>query len=189
MIMNIDKPLLDGKLHIKSIDNWDITWETNENYRHWCYQCHPNNDKSALLVLFNPGSLNSSGEKLNQDQTLRILREVFLSSGINPFIINLFDYADSQQNKLYKNWESRDYKLLIYEKLVTFDFISIIYAYGKIEYDDPHYADIISRINQIQKYFLHLNKLKIDDKTAHPRRWHFEKSKKRIHNILLSLQK
>lgn len=32
--MIIDKPLLNGKLFIKSIDNWSVSWETNENYRH-----------------------------------------------------------------------------------------------------------------------------------------------------------
>ncbi len=141
--MDLTKPLLNGKLYTKSIEGWSVSWESNQNYRHWCYLNHPQNDKNVLLVLFNPGSLYASGEKLYQDQTLRILREVFLSSGINPFIINLFDFADSKGNELYQTWFLRDYKELIYDKIVSINFYRIIYAYGKIDESDPHYEDII----------------------------------------------
>lgn len=187
--MDLTKPLLNGKLYTKSIEGWSVSWESNKNYRHWCYLNHPQNDKNVLLVLFNPGSLYASGEKLYQDHTLRILREVFLSSGINPFIINLFDFAATLQNNLYSNWENRDYKFLIFEKLVSFEFIRIIYAYGKIEHTDLHYEDVISRINLIKNIFSHLTVLKINNQTAHPRRWQFEKCKDKVHSIFCELYK
>ena len=74
--MIMDKPLLNGRLHRSSIDNWDVFWETNENYRHWCFQKYSDNDESALFILFNPGTLNNNPDKLSSDPTLRILREV-----------------------------------------------------------------------------------------------------------------
>lgn len=187
--MNITKPLLEGNLYSKDIDGWCVSWESNLTYRHWCYQSHPNNDKSILLVLFNPGSLSTTGNKLSQDKTLRILRKVFLSTGISPFIINLFDYANTDENELYSHWGKRDYKYLIYERLMNYDFIRIVFAYGKIDSSDPHFSDLTSRINLIKDTFRHLKELKIDNCTAHPRRWELERSKERIHNIFCELYK
>lgn len=182
-------PLLGGSVFSHIINGWKISWESNNNYRHWCYMQHQGNDKEILLVLFNPGSLANDGTKLYQDQTLRILRGIFKSTGFNPFIINLFDYSDTRQNKLYSNWESRDYKSLVFEKLVAYDFSWIVYAYGKIETTDIHYNDIISRINQVRKIFAIIPEFKIDNLTAHPRRWYFTKSIDRIHNLFCNLYK
>lgn len=184
--MNIDKPLLNGTLLKKSIDNWDIIWETNENYRHWCLQKHPENDKTALLILFNPGSLNSNPDSLNKDTTLRVLREVFHKTGFNTFVINLFDYCIPDYRELKKNWKRRDYKSLVYEKLITYDFIFSMYAYGSINKNDIVYNDLISRINLVKNTFKHLSQFKYDGlKTTHPLSWQLQKKKTNIHQVLL----
>lgn len=184
--MIIDKPLLHGRLHSKSIDDWDVFWETNENYRHWCFQKHPDNDKTAILILFNPGSLNSNPASLNNDTTLRVLREVFYKTGINPFIINLFDYCTPDYIELKKNWEIRDYKYLVYERLISYDYIFSMYAYGSVSQYDTNYNDINSRINLVRDTFKHLPQLEYDGlKTSHPLSWQIEKKKNNIHQFLL----
>ncbi len=101
--MIMDKPLLKGRLHKRSIDNWDVFWETNENYRHWCLQTNSKNDKTALVILLNPGKLNNDASNLSGDTTLRILREVFNNTGVNTFIINLFEYCTPDYSVLIKN--------------------------------------------------------------------------------------
>lgn len=188
--MIIDKPLLNGKLLRKSIDNWDVYWETNENYRHWCLQKHPENNETALLILFNPGSLNNNPDNLNNDLTLRVLRKVFHRTGINTFIINLFDYCTPIYSELNKNWEKRDYKYLVYEKLLPFNFITSIYAYGLIEKDDSNYSTIVKRIEYIKKLFENIPMLNYDNKkTTHPYRWQIENKKENIRSLLIKLYK
>lgn len=188
--MIIDKPLLNGKLFIKSIDNWVVSWEINENYRHWCFQKYSGNDETALFILFNPGSLNNNPDKLSSDPTLRILREVCYKSGINPFVINLFDYCTPKYVELTKRWNERDYKYLVYEKLLSFNFISSIYAYGLVEEDDPNYSTIYSRIDLVKKFFNNIPTLDFDNgKTTHPLRWQLESKKESIHKFLIDLYK
>ena len=177
--MIIDKPILDGKLNLKSIDNWEVYWEVNENYRHWCLQEHSENDQTALVVLFNPGKLNGNPNNLSGDKTLSVLREVFYKTGINPFIINLFDYCTPNYVELNKNWDERDYKFLVFEKLLSLKFNFSIYAYGLIDLKDKNYYEIISRINLIKDTFKDIPQLDFDNsKTTHPRRWQIEKKRK-----------
>ena len=161
--MIIGKPILEGKLHFKSIEAWYVAWETNKNYRHWCVQKHPENFKTALVVLFNPGSLNSNPNSLNSDSTLRVLRNVFHKTGVNPLVINLFDYYTPSYRKLNLHWEERDYKYLVYEKLLSIEFIFSIYAYGLMDKNDLNYYDIISRINFIKSIFKDIPVLNYDD--------------------------
>lgn len=184
--MVIDKPLLNGKLFIKSIDNWSVSWETNENYRHWCFQKYSGNDETALFILFNPGSLNNNPDKLSSDPTLRILREVCYESGINPFVINLFDYCTSDYNELTNHWKERDYKSLVYEKLLQYKFIFSLFAYGSIDNDDPKFEDIVSRIKFVESIFKEIPRLDFDDSyTTHPLRWQIDKKKIKIRNTLI----
>jgi hypothetical protein len=186
----MDKPLLNGRLHRSSIDNWDVFWETNENYRHWCFQKYSDNDETALFILFNPGTLKNNPDKLSSDPTLRILREVCYKSGINPFVINLFDYCTPSYIELNQNWDKRDYKFLVFEKLLSLKFIFSIYAYGLIDLKDKNYYEIISRINLIKDTFKNIPQLDFDNsKTTHPRRWEIEKKKENIHNVLLAAYK
>ena len=188
--MIIDKPLLNGRLHRRSIKKWDVFWETNENYRHWCLQKNSRNDKTALVILLNPGKLNNDASNLSGDTTLRILREVFNNTGVNPFIINLFDYCTPDYSVLIKNWDKQDYKYLVYEKLLPYKFIFSLFAYGLIDRNDPKYVDIISRINLIEGIFKNIPKLDFDNScTTHPIRWQIENKKWNIHNVLLAAYK
>ncbi len=184
--MIIDIPILNGKLLSKPIDNWIVTWEVNENYRHWCLQADIRNDCTALVILLNPGKLNGDANNLSGDTTLRILRKAFNNTGINPFIINLFDYCTPDYSVLIKNWPKRDYKYLVYEKLLPYKFIFSLYAYGSIDRNDPKYNDIVSRVNLIQSIFRHIPKLDFDNSfTTHPIRWQIENKIIKIHKTLL----
>lgn len=182
-------PLLGGQLFTKVMDDWVLKWESNQNFRHWCYLSYPTHTKNILLVLFNPGNLNREGKKLSSDITLRIIREVFSNSGINPFIINLFDHADVGGKKIYDVWNDRDSNSLIYNKLLKYNFSRIIFAYGKIDSRDIHYNEINNRINLIRKTFSHITEYILDEEYKHPRRWELEKNKKEISVKLLHLYK
>lgn len=184
--MSIDKPILNGKLISRSIANWIVSWEINDNYRHWCLQSDTRNDKTALIILLNPGKLNGNANNLSGDTTLRILREVFNNTGINPFIINLFDYCTPDYSVLIRNWDKRDYKYLVYEKLLPYKFLFSLFAYGSIDRNDPKYDDMVSRVNLIESIFKNIPKLDFDNSfTTHPIRWQIENKKVKIHNNIL----
>lgn len=84
-------------------------------------------------MMFNPGSLSGDGKNLRRDTTLRILRGLCKEAKLNPFVINLFDYATTLPQDLFKNWDLRDGVGLVYPKLAGFKFAGLIAAYGDYE--------------------------------------------------------
>ncbi|MCX7874897.1 MAG: DUF1643 domain-containing protein [Melioribacteraceae bacterium] len=164
-------------------------WESNDNYRHWCLQKHPQNKKLVLVVLFNPGSLSFDGANLSKDTTLRILRYAFINSGLNPLVINLFDYATPKRHLLFANWDLRDYKLLVYEKLLSFDIYGILYAFGNIDEDKKYMGLIESRIQKIKSIYSNVPEINLSIKSKHPIRWQIEKKIKVINKELISFYK
>jgi len=186
--MKLNEPILSGNVFSRNIEGWNVSWESNLNYRHWCNMQHPANNDWILIVLFNPGSLSHSGENLSIDSTLRILRKVFKSTNLNPFIINLFDFSDPKYKNLSINWEKRDHTNLIYDKIVHHNFRWILYAYGKIDKQDPHYLDIIDRINYIRNIFTVIPEINIFNQNKHPIQWQITKDVNRIHDLFVTLQ-
>jgi hypothetical protein len=147
--------LLNGEVYNHNLNNWKISWESFNNYRHWCLQSYPNNQYTILVVMFNPGSLSGNGENLSSDTTLRILRNTFDKTNANPLIINLFDFATPKPDVLFENWEERDRpdENFIYELLLNLDINGILYAYGDYENYNLQNQDIINRISMIKNIF------------------------------------
>ena len=77
--------------------------------------------------------ISCNGENLKKDTTLRILREVCEQAKLNPFIINLFDYASPSPDDLFENWSEKDAETLIFDKLNNINFKAYITAYGDYE--------------------------------------------------------
>jgi len=100
--------IIKGKVYSHELDGWLVSWESESEYRHWCHQTNENFVENLLVVMFNPGSLSGDGKNLRKDTTLRILREVCGPAGVNPFVVNLFDYASPSPDELFSNWEKRD---------------------------------------------------------------------------------
>jgi len=52
------KPILDGALFSKTIEDWTVIWESCGAYRHWCEQRETQNSGSIIVVMQNPGMLS-----------------------------------------------------------------------------------------------------------------------------------
>jgi hypothetical protein len=141
-----NKPILGGHVFSKNIDDWQVTWESNQGYRHWCFQQFDESWKKLLIVMLNPGSLDRAGSNLAKDTTLKVLRSVCIKVKVNPFIINLFDYADPKPENLYNNWKDRDSSTLVINNLNAKDFSGVVYAYGDFEAAKTCKPDIEDRI-------------------------------------------
>ena len=183
----LDK-LLNGTVYTREVDGWSISWESNGAYRHWCFQQHPANDRTILVVMLNPGSLQGDGKDLTKDTTLRILREVFETTGLNPFIINLFDLATPSPKELFSNWGKRDSDKLIYENIKHEHFSGILYAYGDYGVADVDYPEIADRIGLVKRNFKRLPEVElpqnIDGTPKHPMGWQRQKMKPQIKTII-----
>ncbi|MBN1888891.1 MAG: DUF1643 domain-containing protein [Thermoflexales bacterium] len=172
------QPLLGGIVYTYQLDKWKISWESDEKYRHWCLQEHSSNTDIALVVMFNPGSLSGDGANLRTDTTLRILREVFCDTGLNPLVVNLFDFATPKINELYQHWSQRDkgkcvYSLLPYEKIRI-----VVYAYGDYENKDKHTSDVKERIRSVRSLLAEIPEIIVASNRSgtpkHPMNWQRE---------------
>lgn len=139
-----------GELHNVDLDGWSVSWESKGDYRLWCKQEHPSNMRQAAVVMLNPGSLSGNGERLRQDTTLRILREIFLDTGYNPYIVNLFTLATPKPANLFAAWSERDCLSFDLESLDWPGCSAVLYAYGAYE-QHPKFSDAIrERIREVR---------------------------------------
>jgi hypothetical protein len=183
------KSILIGTEYKRTLEDWEISWgSTNNLYRHWCKQVHGLNNGFILVVMFNPGSLKGQGIKLSRDTTLRILREVFQGTGLNPFIINLFDFSASTTDEFFNNWEKRDGEKLIFDDLALSDFKGVLYAYGDYENLRTYRSIIIDRIDFVRNKSSLLPEISlcknISGTPRHPYSWQLKKLKNDIRNII-----
>jgi len=179
---------MNGNVYTHQLDDWSISWESKNLYRHWCHQIRNKDWGNILVVMFNPGSLSGNGENLKKDTTLRILREVCGQAKLNPFIINLFDYASPSPDDLFENWNEKDAETLIFDKLKNVNFKAYITAYGDYEnwgLKDNEIKDrallIHSTFSNIQEIILPKNK---SGSPKHPMIWQRQKLKPVIIKLL-----
>ena len=99
----MNTPLLNGTVYECELDCWQVRWETDGKYRHWCSQSRAPrfNGKYIVVCLLNPGSLTGRSENLRSDTTLRILREVFDATEYGCLVVNLFDRATTKPAELF----------------------------------------------------------------------------------------
>ena len=171
--------LLGGVVYNHIIDDWFISWESSRDYRHLCHQIKNHSWNNLLVVMFNPGSLSGDGSDLSKDTTLRILREVCGEAKLNPFVINLFDYATPSPEVLFDNWSKKDSENLVFGKLAMSNFNALIFAYGDYENGKHHCAAIKERQLVVRNALNSLTEIKLPrNKTGtprHPMRWQREK--------------
>lgn len=180
------RSLMNGDVYQSEVDGWTISWESKDEYRHWCIQGRPENAKNLLVIMFNPGSLNKDGKNLSRDTTLRILREVCGNAGFNQIILNLFDYSDPDSEGLFANWDKRDSEQLVFNKISEFKYDYYIMAYGSYQfgiYGDEIKERIayIRSLIQGQEIVLPKN---ADGTPKHPKVWQMQKLKGSITQIL-----
>ena len=138
----MDGPLLNGTIYPKEYKNWDISWESDGDYRHWCIQrpLDSQTDDLIVAVMINPGSLSKDGRELPRDTTLRILRNVFDTTKYGCLVLNLFDLATPKPTKLFERWSQRDKadSELIYDVFPYDHIVATVFAYGDYEnHSDP----------------------------------------------------
>lgn len=179
-----------GQVYEQSVDGWDVSWESNGIYRHWCHQIKNNEWDNLLVVMFNPGSLSGSGSNLRKDTTLRILRNVCAPARLNPYIVNLFDYASPSTNSLFNNWHIRDSDSLIFDKLELSKFRAFVMAYGNYENRSDHGQDIRVRVELIRVALGGLQEIILPKNSEgtpkHPMRWQREKTIPKMASLLCS---
>lgn len=183
------KSLLAGECYFHELNDWQISWESDGNYRHWCHQAKEGFKKNLLVVMFNPGSLSHDGANLRKDTTLRILREVCEPAKLNPFIVNLFDFANPSANMLFANWEKRDGTSLIFNKLETIKFSAYISAYGDYENSCEYDTEIKNRIALVKSNLLGIREIILplnkSGTPKHPMTWQRQKLKSEISQLLI----
>lgn len=150
------KSILGGTVYSRVIDGWIVYWESQGDYRRWCLQEHPSNSAKLLVVMFNPSSISGDGANLRRDTTLRILREVCEGSGLNPFVLNLFDPAAPSPKAFFRNWNERDGNKLIYDHVAHLGLKAILFAYGSNENKVDQEKDISNRIQLVRTQFKNL---------------------------------
>jgi len=181
--------VLNGDIYCHQLNGWLVSWESDAEYRHWCYQSLPNQDHEILVVMINPGSLSGNGKNLSKDVTLRILREVFTETNANPFVVNLFDYATPSPNELFKNWELRDNHQLIFSKIKNRKFAGVLYAYGDYENRKDYGHEVKERISLVKNHFQELNEIILPKNNSgtpkHPLVWQRQMIKDEIHRNIV----
>jgi len=172
-------PLLEGKVYSHELDGWLVSWESESEYRHWCHQINERFTENLLVVMFNPGSLSGDGKNLSRDTTLRILREVCEPAGINPFVVNLFDYASPSPDELFSSWAKRDGGGLIFKRLGAIKFSAFILAYGDYENRGERDNEIKERIALFQSIFSGVREIILPKNSSgtpkHPMAWQRQK--------------
>ena len=167
------KPLLGGNVYEHELDGWSIRWESQSNYRHWCVQAHPMFERQVVVVMKNPGSLKGDGSNLKRDTTLRVLRRVGERVKCSWYVVNLFDFASTSSNDLYKCWKRRDGAGLVYRKIHIRRFCGILFAHG----DAPAevHREYEERIALVRKIFKKFPEIRIPATKAgnpvHPLNW------------------
>jgi len=142
--------VMSNGIHQEEIDNWTVTWESAGHHRLWCKQEHPSASGSVAVVMLNPGSLSATGERLRRDTTLRILRDVFLGTGNNPFIVNLFTLATPSPSLLFEQWEDRDHPLSVRALDLARSCDAVMYAYGAYGVSGQFADQVNLRIQEIR---------------------------------------
>lgn len=180
--------ILTGKVYSQQLGDWQVSWESEGEYRYWCYQTNERFAKNILVIMFNPGSLNGDGINIKKDITLRILREVCEGAGFNPFIVNLFDFASPSPDVLFSNWAKRDNGSLIYTKLDKIKFSVFIMAYGDYENRGVRDGEIKDRVALVQSSLSGIREVILpknrSETPKHPRVWQLQKLKPTISRLL-----
>lgn len=180
--------------HCASLDGWHISWEVQGGHRLWCKQEQPGVDLTMAVVMLNPGSLYGQGEKLKRDTTLRILRDVFLGSGFNPLVVNLFTFATPRPYELFGNWESRDIAGFELQQLLRQHPPSaVLYAYGAYEKDAEFGGEVLARIQEVRRSFAAIPEVQVplskQNTPKHPMRVQIEKLKDTYRELIRSSAK
>ena len=180
--------VLKGNVYSHELDGWLVSWESESEYRHWCHQTNERFSENLLVVMFNPGSLSGDGKNLRKDTTLRILREVCEPAGVNPFVVNLFDYASPSPDELFSSWEKRDGGGLIYTKLEVVKFAAFIMAYGDYENRGERDNEIRERIVLVRSNLSGVREIILPRNSSgtpkHPMTWQRQELKPTISNLL-----
>ena len=138
--------------------------------------------------MLNPGSLSGAGEYITKDTTLRVLREVFFNTGFNPFIINLFNLATPNTDKLFEAWSSKDNDRFSYSALPIDTFKAVLFAYGDYEHDERHGNAVKARIALVKRHFSAVKEIVIPTNKSgtpkHPIVWQRQRLKKVVHETI-----
>ena len=162
-----------GRVFRRDLDGWSVSWESAGAYRHWCVQEKPAHRRRVMLVLKNPGSLSDDGTQLRRDTTLRILRHVGETAGIDWLIVNLFDFAAPNPRDLHANWARRDAQALVFGRLPLGEEECLMFAHG--DFGPDRARAYRRRIALIRGLFASLREIRIPQTKAgnglHPINW------------------
>jgi len=133
------------------VGDWRVSWETLGGHRLWCNQEHPSGRRRAAVVMLNPGSLSGSGERLGEDTTLRILREIFLDTGYSPVIVNLFTLVTTSPSALFERWDERNHPEAGRGMSRALACQAVLYAYGAYGVAGKFASGVNDRICEVRR--------------------------------------
>ncbi len=155
---------------------WLVKFDGDGIYRHYVLlrQLSPAVDikKRVPLVMLNPGAFRDQ-RGFARDFTMRKVREAFLHSGYEVEVLNLFNRAEPQQDKLLRmDDQMRNKNNPLYTRLETYPRGSkIILQWGKLDESFvPHCEQLLQFLEQHKLISLGL-KNKDGVTYRHPRSW------------------
>lgn len=180
--------VIEREVYQYALGSWTVSWESDGKYRQWCHQRHSDFQEDLLVVMFNPGSLCADATKLQRDTTLRILREVCEPVRVNPYVVNLFNFATPSPDELFANWSQRDSDELPFLNLKGKKFAAFIMAYGDYENRGERSMEIKERISLARAALSHLVEIvlpkNVSGSPKHPITWQRQRLKLAISSIL-----
>jgi hypothetical protein len=187
---DMENALLNGHIYHHNLDGWDIRWEADGPYRHWCTQIREESPHSQLIlfIVLNPGILLDDGKNLRGDMGLGMIRSVLTGAPFGSLVLNLFDLATPYPAGLFDAWNARDKprSRLIHDLIPTARIAARMMAYGDYEnkLPPPRSTDIKHRIERVDACFsaipLIATPLNPNNTPKHIRRWQVENLKDRI---------
>jgi len=173
-------------------DVWKIRYKSDGKYRNMVLmkQIRPEiKDKGRFLVIMlNPGSFNDE-KGFARDFTLRKLRQVFLNTGYEIEIVNIYNYCEPKKEKLSELDPSvLSNKNPMLRNILRFnEGDKVLIAWGKLDSD----ASIIAQeiINKIKKQKLvPIGLMTKDGKSySHPRSWLTKEKVEKVRKLIVTI--
>tara|TARA_B100000315_G_C14571455_1_gene585762 strand:- start:639 stop:1193 length:555 start_codon:yes stop_codon:yes gene_type:complete len=146
---------------------WKITYDTSGNYRNWVILEQKSQNiqikKKIPFIMFNPGSFNNE-ENFSKDKTFQTLLKMFINSGYQIEVLNLFNISEKDKKKLRMMQDCiRDNGNPIIGKLKRYqEGDKVVIQWGKLE----KYAEAKAKLvfNTIKKASLQEIGLKKDNR-------------------------
>lgn|SRR3989338_563724 len=149
---------------VNGLVSWKIVYDVSGKYRNWVILEQKDQNieikKKVPLIMFNPGSF-SNENNFREDKTFQTLLKMFLNSGHQIEVLNLFNISEKNKKKLrLMDDDIRDNENPIIDKLKMYKVgDKVVIQWGKLEkYAEAKAKLVFGTINKVGLQELGLKK-------------------------------